>query len=360
MISIRTTLRDLPLSTRLVLSVFLCSVGLGYFSALVQLHFKHGSLDGNPLPTPKDVVERFAGVVKHDPKALPPVSKIESLISGTPDVAGWGKANMTPAFFEKSGTSYAKECLERGKQIVDGERFGEIKALKAWIQSESSIRKSAYEADAFIYSLPTDGDLITSDFFDQEKKSLQVKTLIETRCVKCHNGDQKPDLESYSQLEPLITPPSPDILPGGWVRSPKQISIDGLTQSTHAHLLSFSVLFAFTGLIFTLSSYPGYLRAILGPIVLIAQVADISCWWFARLPDWGPYFAHAILLTGSIVGIGLGAQIVLSLLNMYGKRGKTVLMLLLFASFVGFGVLYTKVIEPVLTAEKENFKVVKV
>lgn len=359
MISNRITLRELPLSIRLVLSVFLCSVGLGYFSALVQLHFKHGSMDGNPLPTPKDVIERFAGVVKHDPNSPPPISKIEALISGTPDVAAWGKANMTPAFFEKSGTSYAKECVERGKQVVDAERFGEINALKAWIRSEPSIRKSAYDADALIYSLPATGGQITSDFFNQDKKSVLVKTLIETRCVKCHNGDQKPDLGTYSQLEPLITAPSPEILPGGWVRSPKQISIDGLTQSTHAHLLSFSVLFAFTGLIFTLSNYPGFLRATLGSIVLIAQVADISCWWFARLPFWGPYFAQAILMTGAIVGIGLGTQIVLSLFNMYGKTGKLVLTLLFFGSLAGFGILYVTVIGPVLTAEKENSKAEK-
>jgi hypothetical protein len=347
----RTTLRDLPLAVRLVLSVFLCAVGLGYFSALVQLHLKHGSLDGNPLPTKADVIERFAGVVQHNPNAPPPPSKIEALISGSRD-SGWGKANMTPAFFDKSGSRYGKDCAERGKAVVDAERDGEIKALIAWIRSEN--RKATYEADAFPYSPPASATAITEEFFDQDKKTVPVKTLIEERCLRCHNGEQKPDFDDYAQLEPLITPPSPDVLPGGWVRSPKQMTVDGLTQSTHAHLLSFAVLFAFTGTIFAFSSYPGTLRCTLGPIVLVAQVADIACWWLARVPTYGPYFAQAILATGGVVGVGLGAQIVLSLFNMYGKAGKAVLVMLFLFAGVGFGVLVNQVIAPALMAEAKG------
>ena len=45
----RTVLRDLPLSARLVLALFMISVGLGYFSALVQLHFQQAPA-GKLLP----------------------------------------------------------------------------------------------------------------------------------------------------------------------------------------------------------------------------------------------------------------------------------------------------------------------
>jgi hypothetical protein len=352
----RMTLRDLPLPAKLVLTVFLMSVGLGYFSALVQLHFKHGSLDGNPLPTPSDVVERFAGVKKPDLNGKPPVSKIESLITGSKET-GWGKTNMTPAFFEKSGSNYGKECTERGKNVVDAERQGEINAFLSWIRSDNTIRKSTYESDAFPYSVPAAGNAITEEFFDKDKKTVPLKSLIESRCLRCHNGEQKPELDDYSKLEPLITAPSPEILPGGWVRSPKQLSVDGLTQSTHAHLLSFSVLFACTGLVFAFSSYPGWFRGIVGPIVLIAQVADISCWWLARIPGPGPYFAQAILITGGIVGAGLGLQILLSLFNLYGKAGKAILLILFVAAGLGFGVLYQQVLEPGLKAEREMVKI---
>src|SRR4051794_9420077 len=50
-----TSLSDFPLAARLVLAVFLISVGLGYFSALVNLHFQQASA-GEGLPTKDDVV----------------------------------------------------------------------------------------------------------------------------------------------------------------------------------------------------------------------------------------------------------------------------------------------------------------
>jgi hypothetical protein len=58
----RLTLRQLPLAAKLVLTVFLIAVGVGYFSALIQLHIQHSGRDGNALPTLADVVEVFAGV----------------------------------------------------------------------------------------------------------------------------------------------------------------------------------------------------------------------------------------------------------------------------------------------------------
>ena len=343
----RFKLRDLPLAARLVLACFLCSVGLGYFSALVQLHLQHGSRDGNPLPTPADVIERFSGVKKYDANAPQPPSTIERLVSGPGD-SGWGKNNMAPAFFEKSGSNYSKQCVERGKATVDGERDGERKALIAWVTSESVARKKAYDDDAFPFSATA----ITEDFYDFEKKTVPIKTLIETRCVKCHNGDQKPVLDEYAKLEPLITPPSQDILPGGWVASGKQMSVESLTQSTHAHLLSFAVLFTLTGLTFALSSYPGWLRVVLGPIVLVAQVTDVSCWWLARLPDSGPLFARAILATGGVVGLGLMAQIVLGVFDLFGKAGRAILLILFIAAGFGVATLYVNVIGPTLERER--------
>src|SRR5581483_10849805 len=56
----RWTLRELPLAARLALAAFLISVGIGYVSALVQLHFQHAS-GGELLPNDKDAVRVFHG-----------------------------------------------------------------------------------------------------------------------------------------------------------------------------------------------------------------------------------------------------------------------------------------------------------
>ena len=347
----RFTLRHLPLPAKLVVSAFLISVGVGYFSALVQLHMQHGDRDGNPLPTPENVIEHFSGVKKFD--GVAPVSKLEGLINGDPK-GGFSKANMAIAFFAKS-TGYDKEVKERGEEKVDKERNGERNLLTAWLNLSADERKAAFETNAMPLLA---GQALTAEFVKDDGKTVEVQSLFEARCLKCHGegGSNKPEMHTYAKLEPLTTAPPAKLLDGiggeKWVRSTKQTTVEGLTQSTHAHLLSFSMLFGLTGLTFAFTSYPGLLRGLLGPLVLVAQLADISCWWLSRIDYYGPLFAQAILVTGGIVGLGLSAQIVLSLFNMYGRKGKAGLLALAFVSVGLFGVLTLKVIEPTLAAER--------
>ena len=63
-----------------------------------------------------------------------------------------------------------------------------------------------------------------------------------------------------------------EIIDGKWVRTTKQPDIERLTQSTHAHLLTFAVLFALTGLTFAFTSYWGIVRCVLAPAVLVVKL----------------------------------------------------------------------------------------
>ena len=54
----RWTVRDLPLAARLTLALFLISTGIGYFSALVQLHFQHAK-PGSIMPDAEDAHNMF-------------------------------------------------------------------------------------------------------------------------------------------------------------------------------------------------------------------------------------------------------------------------------------------------------------
>ena len=119
-------------------------------------------------------------------------------------------------------------------------------------------------------------------------------------------------------------------------------------------VVAFAVLFTLTGLIFAFTSYPAFLRGSLGPAVLVIQVADVACWWLARLDGVGPTFALAIIATGSLVAIGLFFQIMLSLFSMYGTRGKAVLVLLIALTALGFWWLWTGHIAPALEAERQG------
>ena len=350
----RFTLRDLPMPAKLVISLFLISVGVGYFSALVQLHMQHSSRDGEPMPTLADVIEKFSGVVRSDAVGVIPVSKVAGLLAGDPH-GGFNKNNMVPAFYEKSGKKeYAEDVATRGAAIVDAERAGEHKALLAWIATDPAARKAAWDADKF--AVAADFGPITADYL--KDGTVQIQSVFNDRCNKCHAGQQQPDMSDFAKLEPLITAPAVERIPGlngvEWVRTGRQTSVESLTQSTHAHLLSFSMLFSLTGLVIALSRYPVVVRAGLGCVVLIAQLADIACWWLARLDTYGPAFATCIIGTGTVVGLGLLAQIVLGLLDLYDRRGKVGLAVVALLAAVVFGTLVVKVIEPALRAEREK------
>ena len=355
---LRFTLRDLPVSAKLVLTAFLAAVGLGYFSALVQLHTQHSSRKGDHLPTPDDVIEHFAGLKLYEP-GREPKSKIESLISGPHD-AGWGKTNMTPAFFGKSG-GFDQLVADVGDEAAHAMREGERRAMIAWINADLEDRLKAYDNDAFTRPADQKDQPITEDYVDPETGDVLIYTLIEDRCVRCHvEGEQFPALDNFDALLPLITAPRSEVVRGlfgeEWVRSGKQISVEGLTQSTHAHLLSFAVLFALTGLITALSRLPAWVRVTLAPMVLIAQVVDIACWWLARVPEYGPYFAQTIILTGTVVGIGLVLQIILGLFSMYDRRARVAMIVIVLAGLVGVGVVYVKAIRPALDRERAEYE----
>ncbi len=346
----RIALRQLPLAARLVLSVFLIAVGLGYFSAMIQLHMKHSKKEGEPLPTPADVVEVFAGLKLYDPNEKPPCSQFESLLMGKTTDAEVSKNNMAPAFFAKS-KGWASDA-NRGRDLNtrNAEHQGELDAMLAWIRSDAEPKKAAYDNNSF--PKPSEITAITPEFLGPDG-GVKVKSLVEARCQNCH-ANQAPSLANYDELKSRITPPSREIIDGKWVRTAKQPDIERLTQSTHAHLLTFAVLFAMTGLTFAFTSYWRSVRCVLAPVVLIAQVADISCWWLALVPHYGVYFAYSIMATGAIVGMGLSLQIVLSLLNMYGVRGKFVVLLLLFGGAAGLGFIGLKVIQPALDDERRK------
>ncbi len=131
------------------------------------------------------------------------------------------------------------------------------------------------------------------------------------------------------------------------------ISISKLTQSTHAHLLSFAMLFSLTGLIFAFSSWPAWMRVIVGPWVVIAIFVDVSCWWLARLCDQsGPYFAQAVIGTGFLAGVGLFVQIAGSLFTMYGLKGRAVIGLMFVVGALAGGAFVTQLLVPALPKPK--------
>ncbi len=353
--SARWTLRDLPFSARLTIAAFLISAGLGYFSALVNLHFQSAS-PGELLPTEEDVIRGYHGVSQ--------TSQFVRLCEASPHLPFNGQGSMRAAFGSKAGGWDAarkrkakemkldlnnpedfKKVNEAVQQDLEGERLVTI----WWARmQDAEVQKQNYEEDRF----PLVGELakltITPRFVEEEEgqRFALIKSIISSRCARCHResagdaGSQYP-LDKYEEIALYLKP-----------EGPTGKSLAKLALTTHVHLLGFSMLYGLTGLVFALTNWPGLLRLLLAPLPLVAQVADISFWWLARLDGaQGEMFARFIPISGGIVALGLGLQILLTLWSLFGYLGRLVLLLLVLAA--GFGAFQLK--GPVLDyLEKER------
>jgi hypothetical protein len=347
----RFVLRDLSLPTRLTLSLFLMSVGVGYFSALVQLHFAGGAKAGEPLPGPAEVEKSYHG----DRDRSRPVSRFEHLlVADSDDFSGQG--TMKPAFTTKSRSDWdafvaniVAQKGEAGKQALLAEREGERKAVIEWIRvggTQFGDFKKAFEDDKFVLS-DTVTDPITADYLDKPEgghRVVKIKALFEQRCTDCHGADgrsnkaRKYPFEDVDKLKKYV-----EVKAGN-----TGMSLDKLAQTTHVHLLAFSMLYGLTGFLFSLTTYPALIRYVISPLALFAQLCDISCWWLARA---NPFFAQVILVTGGVVGLSVAIQILGSLFDMYGGRGKMVLFVIIVAGALGGGWVHQTVIKPYLDSE---------
>ncbi len=352
-------LRDLPLAARLTLALFLVSIGIGYVSALVNLHFQSAS-PGEPMPTDADVVADYHGKTG--------TSQLERLLTANASLPFNGQGSMRSAFtkrkaggWEKAVKNKAKE-MNKGRDVpldpdnsadreviekevqrdLDGERL----AVIGWIHDGT--KKDPYEDDHF----PLTGDLaklpITAKFADEEngQRFAKVKSILDVRCVRCHSssaggaGSEYP-LETYEDVS-------------GYTKSegPSGKSLTKLALTTHVHLLGFAMMYGLTGLVLAFSSYPRALRVLLCPLPLLAQLVDIAFWWLARIEaPLGPQFAMAIRISGGVVGGALFLQIALGLWNLFGRTGKAVLVLVAIGALAGAYLLHKEIINPHLLQE---------
>ena len=109
------------------------------------------------------------------------------------------------------------------------------------------------------------------------------------------------------------------------------------------------MLYGLTGLIFAFTGFPRLVRAVIAPLPLLAQLADIGCWWLTRLD---PRFADGIIIAGGVVAAGLMLHIVLGLFSMYGKVGRVALLILVLRRHPGAWQAKERYIDPYLAAEK--------
>lgn len=127
--------------------------------------------------------------------------------------------------------------------------------------------------------------------------------ILSRRCLNCHSRNaqegggigQKYPLEYWDDVKGLAFSKRLDPVP-----------VEILIQSTHTHGLAMPLFALAVSLLFLATSWPRTLRHILVLITFAALLADLACWWLARL---SAPFSYAILGAGGVFGAALGLQI---------------------------------------------------
>jgi hypothetical protein len=354
----RWTLRQLPLAARLTLAAYLIAVGLGYLSALVNLHFQEARPD-EILPSDEDVVTIYSGKSQ--------VSQLERLLVAHPSLPFNGQGSMRGSMTGVKSSGWKGAVKKKAKELkldlnirtqakqaeaavqedLDGERL----SLIAWIKAGPD--KEAYEKDAYVRGPKLAAHPINPKFLNDDN-SVKIKSIIHARCARCHS----PDVGGPGSNFPLDEFDQIAVYTSAEKSTGK--SLPKLAMTTHVHLLSFAVLYALTGLILALSSCPAWVRVPIAPLALIASVVDVACWWLARLEDpYGSMFAMLIPVTGAVLAVSLLLQIVLSLFSLFGNVGKVLLVLLFIAAGAGGYMVNENYINPHILHEKEMRKAVQ-
>lgn len=135
---------------------------------------------------------------------------------------------------------------------------------------------------------------------------LKVKPVFERNCTSCHSpGTGLIPLTTYEEVWSIT-----DIDLGESVRT--------LSRVSHIHLFGMSFIFLLTGMIFSLTEINAYLRLAIIALPFVAIWMDIGSWWFAKFE---PSFAYTVIIGGALMGLAFGAQIFISLYEMWLKKG---------------------------------------
>jgi hypothetical protein len=231
--------RDISVSERILNTVFLLAIGVGYLVALSNLYLTHQGRDSKEGLSIEDVV-----VYYHGSQAQ---TRLGNAITGI----------MEPNLKVKSD-----------KDVI----------LK-WIKA------GADEAG-----------------YDQK-----IAPILNRDCVTCHSADASPlpDLSNYAGVS--------EVAHAGGATVPNLIRI------SHIHLFGITFILFFVGKLFILCDINIYVKRIAVIIPFLAMFIDVLSWFITRHV---PAFAYVVVISGALMGISIGMQLLISIYQMWFFKEK--------------------------------------
>ncbi len=227
--------KDISVSERILNTVFLLTIGLGYVAALANLYYTHQGLDGKSGLSIEDVVISYHGGNDQ--------TRLGTAING----------------IMKSNLKYSSD-----KDVI-----------MKWIHEGAD--EPGYDAD--------------------------IAPILNRDCVICHSptvNPSLPDLTHYSTVSEVAHA-------GG-------ASIPTLVRVSHIHLFGIAFILFFIGKIFLLCDLNVYVKRVAVVIPFAAMLLDIISWFITKEIS---SFAYVVVFSGTLMGLSMGLQILLSIYQMW-------------------------------------------
>jgi hypothetical protein len=237
--------KDISVSEKMLYSLLLFTIGIGYLFALTHMYYTHQMRDGKPGMSVDDVVIAYYGSQDQ--------TRLGSAIKGGP--------------------------------------------------MESNLKSSA-DRDTILRWLTT--DKTPNDF------KTTVAPILNRDCVICHSPQINPSLPDLTHYEGVME-----------VASSKAAPLPGLVKVSHIHLFGIAFILLFVGRIFIYCEMSTSLKRIIIVIPFISMLIDTLSWFITR---GNPSFAYVVIASGALMGISMGAQILISLYQMWFDQGKMVFL----------------------------------
>ncbi|MEI6708198.1 MAG: hypothetical protein WCK96_13820 [Methylococcales bacterium] len=230
-----TRFKDISVSERILNTVFLLTIGLGYIAALANLYYTHQGQDGKAGISIEDVIVYYHG------------SKLQTRL-GTA-ITGIMEPNLT---------------IKSDKDVI----------LK-WIQSGA----------------------------DEPDYKEKIAPILNRDCVTCHSpsiNPSLPDLNNYAGVSQVAHA-------GGATTA-------SLIRVSHIHLFGIAFILFFVGKIFLLCDINVYVKRIAVVIPFATMLMDVLSWFITQSV---PSFAYVVVVSGSLMGISMGMQVLVSVYQMW-------------------------------------------
>ncbi len=227
--------KDISVSERILNTVFLLTIGLGYLAALANMYYTHQGLDGKAGLSIEDVVISYHGSSSQ--------TRLGTAISGI----------MEPNLKYKSDKDIILQWIRHGA--------------------------------------------------DEPEYNEKVAPILNRDCILCHT--------------PSINPSLPDLTHYGTVAEVAHAggaTLPTLIRVSHIHLFGIAFILFFIGKIFLLCDINIYVKRVAVVIPFAAMLLDVISWFITKST---PSFAYVVVYSGTLMGLSMGLQILLSIYQMW-------------------------------------------